>query len=639
MNTVTVKENTLTKFVYRLIQILPLLVVGLAAAFALRRLENTDTWWHLASGRWIVKHGTIPGMDTLSWTVPDHPWINVQWLYDVIIYGIYRLGGPSLLVISSALCYTAAIAILLVNVRRHIGPIAAAVLCAWAVMISQERYEIRPEMISYLLLSVMIWLYATGRVPNSRRLWAVPVVMCLWANTHSLFVLGMVIIISQMAGVLITDLPILPSGWRRPVEPAVRKRILATGAVALAATLINPFFIRGATFPFKLMSRISGDNPVFRSIGEFRRPFENYFVNNTVLAYRWFFFFAVAVVLAAMLIAALRRSSGAAVAGKELSRSDRRRLLREEQRRKGAPSSPVQERPKEVPSPEMHIDLTDIAVLAGIAYLSLLARRNMALFAIGGTPYIAACLAVLAARFPHALKSALASMKGVLAAVLALLVLGGYWFVASNGFYKWTDDLREFGLGRLDMRFPVRAAAFMKAQGLPGPLYNDLGNGGYLSWAEPIPGGVYMDGRLEVYDADFFGQYMNELANPGEWQAEMDRKGVQTVLQFHWWGNTRNLIQSLVNDSRWALVYYDETSVLFVRRAGNEELISRALSAFAVEREAMERSFLEPVKSGQWPVGRIYTLRVYTELLNMIGKGNEATRFYSYLSELSPAHQ
>jgi hypothetical protein len=503
------------------------------------------------------------------------------------------------------------------------------------MLISQERFEIRPEMVSYLFLSVMLWLYATGRVPNGKRLWAIPVVMLLWANTHSLFVLGEVIIISQMVGSLITDLAFIPSGWRRPIEPAVRKQVLMTGAVALAATLINPYFIKGAAFPFKLMSRISGDNPVFRSIGEFRRPFESYFVNNTVLAYRWFFFFAVAVVLAALVIAALRRSSSSAGAGgKELSRADRRRLLREkEQHRKGAPQAPVQEqgRPQPVPSASMHIDLADIAVLAGIAYLSLLARRNMALFAIGGTPYIAACLALLAARFPQTLRSALTRVQGVLAAVLILFVLGGYWFIASNGFYKWTDDLREFGLGQLDMRFPVRTAAFMKAQGIPGPLYNDLGNGGYLSWAEPIPGGVYMDGRLEVYDADFFAQYMRELADPNAWQAEMDRKGVQSVLQFHWWENTRALIQYLLNDSRWALVYYDENSVLFVRRAGNERLISRALSAFSVERDAMERTFLEPVHSWQWPMGRVRALEMYSDVLNMIGRGSDAQRFRAAL--------
>ncbi len=618
-----------------LTRLLPVLVVGLAAAFALRRLSNTDTWWHLAAGRWIVTHGTVPHLDTLSWTVPDHPWINVQWLFDVIIYGIYTLGGPTLLVVSSAMAYAAAIALMLVNVRRHVGPVTAAVLCAWAVVVSQERFEIRPEMVSYLLLSVMLWLYATGRVPNSKRLWLIPAVMLLWANCHSLFVLGVVIIISQMVGSLITDLSMFPSGWRRPVEPAVRRQVLTTGAVGLAATLINPFFIKGATFPFKLMSRINGDNPVFRSIGEFRRPFESYFVTYSVVAYRWFFFFAAAVVLAAVVVAALQRSTGSTSSGKGLSRAERRRLVRAEQRRKVAPSPHSHEQKQELNHAIVHIDLADIAVLAGIAYLSLLARRNMALLAIGGTPYIAACLALLATRFPHALKSALTRVKGVLAAVMILLVLGGYWFIASNGFYKWTDDLREFGLGQLDMKFPIRTAAFMKAQGLPGPLYNDLGNGGYLAWAEPIPGGVYMDGRLEVYDADFFGQYIREIANPREWQAEMDRKGIQTVLQFHWWGNTRSLIQYLVHDSRWALVYYDETSVLLVRRAGNEEVINRAMKAFAVEREATERAFLEPVRSWQWPMGRVRALQVYSDLLDVIGRSNDARRFRAFLSEMS----
>jgi hypothetical protein len=618
-------------------RLLPLLVIGLAAAFAFRRLSNTDTWWHLAAGRWIVTHGKVPQLDTLSWTVPDHPWINVQWFYDVMIYWIYTLGGPTLLVLSGAITYASSIALMLVNVRRYVGPVSAAVLCSWAVLISQERFEVRPEMASYLLLSIMLWLYATGRVPNSKRLWAIPAVMCLWANCHSLFVLGVVVVISQMVGSLITDLPMLPQGWRRPVEPAVRKQILATGAVALAATLINPFFIKGALFPFKLMSRISGNNPVFRSIGEFNRPFDDYFITYSVTAYRWFFFFAAAVVLVALVVAAFQRSTGAAVGGKGLSRAERRRLTQGGQRSKGTVPALPHEQPKGPISSIEHIDLADIAVLAGIAYLSLLARRNMALLAIGGASCISACLALLATRIPDAVKSGLTLLKGVLAAVLIALVIAGYWFIASNNFYKWNGDLREFGPGQLDMRFPVRATAFMKAQGLPGRLYNDLGNGGYLTWAEPIPGGVYMDGRLEVYDTEFFGQYLNLLGNPSAWQEEMDRHGVQTVLQFHWWGNSRNLIQYLINDGRWALVYYDETSVLLVRRAGNEEVISRALAAFTVERDAIERTLLEPVRSWQWPMGQVYALRVYSDLLDMIGKSNDATRFRTYLSELSPA--
>jgi hypothetical protein len=636
MNTVPARVDSRRSIVRWLTQLLPILIIGLAAAFALRRLSNTDTWWHLAAGRWIVKHGTVPRLDTLSWTVPDHPWINVQWLYDVFIYGIYRLGGPNLLVLSAVVTYAGATALMLVNVRRYVNPVVAALLCTWAVLISQERFEIRPEMVSYLLLQVMLWLYATGRVSNDKRLWAIPAVMCFWANTHSLFVLGAVVVVSQMVGSLITDLSILPQGWRRPIEPSVRRQILTSGAAALAATLINPFFIKGAAFPFTLMSRISGANPVFRSIGEFRRPFEDYFITYSITAYRWFFFFAVAVVLAAMAVAVLQRSQGTTAIGKGLSRAERRRLVKAGQRRKGTPSEPPHEQ-REPARSIVHIDLADIAVLAGIAYLSLLARRNMSLLAMGGAPCVAACLALLAARFPHALISAWTRMKDVLAVAMIAIVLGGYWFIASNGFYKWNGDLREFGLGQLDMRFPIRAAAFMKAQGLPGPLYNDLGNGGYLSWAEPIPGGVYMDGRLEVYDTDFFAQYTRLLDDPLEWEAEMDRQGIQTVLQFHWWGNTHKLIQYLVRDSRWALVYYDETSVLLVRREGNEEVISRALAAFAKEHETIERALLEPSRSWQWPMGKVYAIRAYSDALDLIGKSNDAARFRTLLSETYPS--
>ncbi len=223
MTTAAARENT-RSIAYWLMRLVPLLVIGLAAAFALRRLNDPDTWWHLAAGRWIVTHKTIPHFDTLSWTVPDHPWINLQWLFDVIIYGINSLGGPTLLVVISTMAYTAAIALMLVNVRRHVGPVLAAALCAWAVLISQDRFEVRPEMFSYLLLQVVIWLYATGRASNSKRLWVIPAVMCLWVNCHSLFILGAFIIICQMVGSLITDLPILPSGWRRPIEPAVQRQ-------------------------------------------------------------------------------------------------------------------------------------------------------------------------------------------------------------------------------------------------------------------------------------------------------------------------------------------------------------------------------------------------------------------------------
>ena len=597
---------------------LPGLVVAFAAVFALRRLDNTDTWWHLAGGRWIVQHHHVPATDPLSWTVPDHPWINVQWLFDIVLYGLWQLGGASLLVLVSATAYALATALLLVNLRRHVGPVVAAALGAWAVLVSQERFAIRPEMASYLLLQVMIWLYATGRAPGRYRLWFLPLVTAVWANCHSLFIVGDVVVLCQMVGSLVTDLPVLPTGWRRAIVPEVRRRVLTTGVAALAATTVSPFGYSGATFPLLLLSRMNGDYPIFNTIGELRRPFEGYFITFSITAYQVFFFFAVTVVALALLVAALAGGPSPAPEGTAASRAARRRS--------GASPPPASFASARA-VPAATLDLADVAVFVGVAYLSLLARRNMALFAMGGAPCVASALAFLAARLPTGFGTVRRVSEATLAvALVAALVVGG-WFVASNGFYRWNAELHECGLGVLEVMFPIRAAEFMKAQALPGPVFNDFTNGGYLSWAAPTPGGVYVDGRTEVYDVDFLGPYFRQIASPSAWQAEMDRRGVQTVLFFHWWPTHQALAHYLARDPRWALVYYDETSLLLLRRARNDAVIARATAAFVPAREATERMLLDPMRSWQWPIGRVRALTMYAQALSIVGRTSEAARF------------
>jgi hypothetical protein len=217
------------------------------------------------------------------------------------------------------------------------------------------------------------------------------------------------------------------------------------------------------------------------------------------------------------------------------------------------------------------------------------------------------------------------------------VVLGFSWWVASNGFYRSNDEMHEFGLGIFDVRFPIRASQFVKDQRLPGPAFNDMSNGGYMTWDEPIPGGVYVDGRLEVYDAPFLDTYVRQVGNPQQWQEEMDRRNIKTVIFFHWWPNHRNLNNYLFRDPRWAVVYYDETSIVAVRKEGNEDAIARAQAAFPAARAETERILMDPSKSWQYPVGRARGLLVYASLLQTMGKGAEAQKYQARLNELSGA--
>ena len=176
---------------------------------------------------------------------------------------------------------------------------------------------------------------------------------------------------------------------------------------------------------------------------------------------------------------------------------------------------------------------------------------------------------------------------------------------------------------------------FVKEQKLPGPLFNDFTNGGYFTWAEPIPGGVYVDGRGEVYGAGFLGIYGYQVQRPAEWQVEMDRRGIQTATLFHWWPNHQALLRFLLNDSRWAVVYYDETTVVAVRREGNAETIGRAALAFLErERDATERRLLEPTQSWQWQLARVRGLSSYANVLGAMSKFPEARRFEEQAARL-----
>jgi hypothetical protein len=188
----------------------------------------------------------------------------------------------------------------------------------------------------------------------------------------------------------------------------------------------------------------------------------------------------------------------------------------------------------------------------------------------------------------------------------------------------------------LTVTFPIRAAAFVREMKLPPPAFNDFTSGGYLAWARPLDTGVYIDGRTEVYDVDFFSRYSADLANPARWQADVDAAGIQTVIFFHWWPNHRALVRHLTTDRHWALVYVDETVLVFVRRAGNEALIAHAEAASRPIREQVEEELLGPVSSWQWPVARLRALTTYASVLDLMGRADEAARFYERLVDLGP---
>lgn len=583
----------------RLVDSLPVWALVVVAIFGIRRLDDFDTWWHLASGRWIFQNHSIPSTDVLSFTVPTNEWINLQWLYDLLLFAVWSLGGANALVLASTLCFVATFALLARHLRRFVGPVPTTLLLIWVAATVNERFLIRPEMASFPLLAAVGLVLQQGRATPARLRWLVPLMMA-WASLHSLFILGVAAIVSAMVGAWVAELPILPANWRLDSSwpAAARRQLMIWGGAALAATLVNPYFVRAVLFPLELMSRIDGSSDVYSSIGEFRRPFSGYFPTFAIGSYQFFLLtFVVLVILAGMVRAFSRRP------------------------RRGA--EPVVS--------EYGYDIGALAFALALAWLSLLARRNIGVFAVGTVPVVAACAGILLSLFPAAwtrTSSWLSRAAAVATVGVALTICGA---VISNHWYAVTGETHEFGLGVFESNFQPRATAFFREQNLPGPTYNDMTAGGYLTWDEPSGKGVYIDGRLEVYDTSFFSAYLDNLADLAAWEKDADARGIQSVMVFHRWGNRHSFLRELIATQQWMLVYFDETAAIVVRAVSNSEAIAKAREAFTKTWRPRTDALLGAANSDpswRWSINRYTAQIAYARVLETFNEGSGAQKWF-----------
>jgi len=204
------------------------LAIAYALFAGLHTVDDFDTGWQIATGRYIVQHKTIPSTDVLSYTAAGVEWIY-PWLGQVLLYLVFAgagFAGLSLLACAGTVATTAA----LLWERRT----ATALLAVLAVPSIVYRTNARSELFTTVLFAfffVLLWRYHRGaRVP----LWALPLCMLLWVNLHPGFVAGFACI----GAYLLLEV----SSWGRDGEGAARlRRITPWLAASVVATLANPW--------------------------------------------------------------------------------------------------------------------------------------------------------------------------------------------------------------------------------------------------------------------------------------------------------------------------------------------------------------------------------------------------------------
>lgn len=414
------------------------IVLGLIAlclvVFAIHHIIAYDFFWQLKTGQ-LVRQSGLPATDPFSYAFPNHIWTEVRWGYCVAISLIYDWLCIDWLIVAKTIMLLLA-GFFLWQFGRSDARWAVNLGLLAALVMMHQRLMVRPELVTYVLLAVYFLLLRRFQTETKLKwLLPLPLLQILWINTHTLYILGPVVVWT-FAGSEIVDRMLGRMQAGDENSENVKWLVLTAIAVSLAC-LVNPYGFDGAIFAFELYREMSSDKELSGLINELRSPFSAPSVSLafvgycTVIAISAFGFFV------------------------------RRHV----------------------------VPVSWFLVWAAFLYLSAVSDRNSALFGIAACASIIINYGSLAVK-PSLIWTARAACAGFAVVMVPLIV--------SNYYYRTIDPDTKFGFGLAERRFPIKAMEFVDAQGLPKPVITNLAESSYPLFKEG-PQSVFVDGRLEVY--------------------------------------------------------------------------------------------------------------------------------------------
>jgi hypothetical protein len=237
-----------------------LFVAGLAivAAVILGKLPahlNQDGWLALVDGRYVAQHG-IPHHDTLAVLTHGNTWIDQQWLAQLGIYGLDRLGGLALYSIVYVGLTVGGLGMAIAASRRLGGSERHVVwvLPLAAFLYFAGSFQIRTQGFAYPLFVGTLWLLAVDLRRPSRRVYLVFPALVLWGNLHGSASLGAGLV--ALYGVIA-----LVEGLRRRGPWRAQLRAISFVLGAPACLLVTPYGLSGLSYYRETLL-----NPTFKTL-------------------------------------------------------------------------------------------------------------------------------------------------------------------------------------------------------------------------------------------------------------------------------------------------------------------------------------------------------------------------------------
>lgn len=191
---------------------------------------DTDVFWHLKGGLDILRFGWNPEPDPYTFSPFIHPWINHEWLAEVIFSFIYKhYGFVGLTFFRCLVLWASLSAFGSVLLQRAASKTIMVLLLAFMTEVISFFFNIQPGIFSAFLFTMLLIVCDKGYT-NPKCLWLIPPILLFWVNMHGAWVLGLLTLILFLA--------------EQMIEGRKNFRLYAVVLLlSLMATCLNPFGI------------------------------------------------------------------------------------------------------------------------------------------------------------------------------------------------------------------------------------------------------------------------------------------------------------------------------------------------------------------------------------------------------------
>ncbi len=487
------------------ITICVLLLLILGASLSVFPLQDFDVWFHLATGRHILEHATIPHYDVFSHTAHGARWITHEWLTEVLFFLVYQASGITGLIGFKAfiVCLTA-LTLFLLGRRTRLPPEWILIVLTPCLFMISFRAFVRPHVLTELCLAVLLLtLYGFPDLTRKHGRWLIPLGMLLWGNLHSGALLGYITLAMVLgAGVF------MQGRFARVSAPSVNHtiQILVFSFIAL---LCNPNFFDGLLYPLMFIR----DPFFFEVISELQPSFSSEYAGAD---------FQIAMVVFTVIW----------IGSWVFSRAKWR--------------------------------IDDLLLFGLWLAWALRANRNVPLLAISAVPAVLFRFSEIHSRMQDKRYGLIERILGVFCILIPITFVIRVHAVGVN---MASDGYRKPGIGTADLKYPVGAAAFLADLPFKAKLFNEFSFGGYLIWSTPEHP-VFIDGRLDVFPPDVFQDYAGAYRGDVSIADLESRYDVNVfILAYPSRKSTATpaVFTELSVSTNWGLVYWDDNSLVYVR--------------------------------------------------------------------------